>query len=167
MEVAMKKFFGSIFAFAFMVSLAIGQDDSPWFDMEKCAICKNMAPVMASLHRIKWDPHVIENGMLTITVVPDDLKTEWANAQQSMMKTLTRMEKGEKLHCCGFCQTMGKLIQAGAKKQEIKTVGGDIMMLTSSDPAVVKQIHEMVKKTVMEHEKMEKMMADKPAPDSK
>lgn len=134
------------------------EKDAAWFDMKSCAICKNMAGVEGFMEKVKWESHIIDNGLLTVTVMPDDLKEKWAEMMKGVEATIAKVEAGEETELCGFCTSMGGLIQAGAKKTEIDSAGGKIMMLTSDDPKVVEKIHAHAKKTITEHEKMMAMM---------
>ena len=129
-----------------------------WFDMGKCEICQHMADHMELMSQIKWETHLIDNGFLSVSVIPDSAKATMKKAKSGMDKEIAKFEKGAKMDLCGYCNGMGELIAAGAKKKEIETVGGNIFMLTSSDPAVVKKIHAHAKKTMDEYEKMQKMM---------
>jgi len=141
-------------------AVATVQDDEKqdkeiaWFDMDHCEICKNMASMKDSMHRIKWETHMLDNGMITVSVVPDDMKEEMAKAEAGVEKTVAKLEQGEQLDMCGFCQNYGKLMMLGAKFKELRTVGVNISIVTSSDPEVVKEIHAMGKRSRIEHEKM-------------
>lgn len=129
-----------------------------WFDMDHCEICKNMASMKHSMHKIKWESHELDNGMITVAVVPDDMKEEMAKAEEGVQKTVAKLEQGEQLDMCGYCQNYGKLMGMGAKFKELKTVGVNISIVTSSDPEVVKEIHAMGKQAKIEHEKMLKKL---------
>ena len=54
-----------------------------------------------------------------------------------------------KTELCGFCQGMHSAMKAGAKMSTGMTKMGDIMVLTSSDPAVKAQIDELAKQCEM------------------
>ncbi len=130
------------------------QTHTAWFDMDHCAICKNMAENKDMMAKIKWETYMIPDGFLSIAVVPDDMKDAMAKAEKGMEKAIAKLEAGEQLELCGYCSSFGSLLAEGAKKTDLKTVGGDIMMLTSTDPEVVKKIQEHAKKSMAEHKKM-------------
>ncbi len=133
-----------------------------WFDMEHCEICKNFASMKHSMHRIKWENNLLDDGMISVSVVPDDLKEDNAKAQAGIQATVAKLQQGEQLDMCGHCHFMGKMMMLGAKFKEIKSVGVDIMIVTSPDPEVVKQIHAFAKQSQTEHEKMlKKIKAEK------
>ena len=50
-----------------------------------------------------------------------------------------------------ICEAYGKLMAAGVKVQEFKGEAANISLMTSDDPKVVKQIHEMADRTIKEH----------------
>lgn len=134
-----------------------------WFDMEHCEICKNMASMKDQMHKIKWEIHMLENGMVSIAIVPEDMKEEMAKAEQGVMQTVSKLEQGEQLHMCGYCNSYGKLMSMGAKFQKIKSLGVDLSIVTSDDAEVVKEIQAMGKKAKVEHEKMLKRAKDEHA----
>jgi len=125
-----------------------------WFDMDHCAICKNMASMKDDMHKIKWDVHMLDNGMLMVSVVPRKMKEGMAKAGEGVKKTVKRLESGEQLDLCGFCQSYGGLMEMGADIKELKSVGVDITVITSSDAEVVKKIQAFGKKSKVEHKKM-------------
>ena len=153
--------------FGFVISTGIlgvvaAQDDKDkdqgkeiaWFDMERCEVCKNFAPMKDTMHRIKWENHMLDNGMISVSVVPEDMKADMAKAQANIQSTVARLTQGEQLDMCGHCQFMGKMMQMGAKFKQLQTVGVDITLVTSSDAEVVKEIQTFAKKSQVEHEKM-------------
>ena len=146
---------------AVVVALAVGftfadhhAKEAGWFDMDNCEICAAMADHKADMMRVKWETHKLENGLLSISVVPEDLKPAMDKAHKQMEKTIKRVEAGEEMHLCGYCQSLGHLMGHGAKKEELDTVGGHIFMLTSDKPEVVKEIHQHVDKSLAEFKKM-------------
>ena len=77
-----------------------------------------------------------------------------------MEETAKKMHAGEQLHLCGFCQSYGGLMMAGAKFENFKGSFARVTLMTSSDPDVVAKIHAHAERTIAEHEKW---MADKAA----
>ena len=75
-------------------------------------------------------------------------------AHKGMEATIEKLEGGEAMDLCGFCTSYGMLMAEGAESTELKTVGGDISLLTSDDPEVVKKIHAHAEKTIEEFKKM-------------
>ncbi len=150
----------AVLLYASMVGVTQAQDEVAWFDMGNCEICQNMAGIEGMMQQIKWEIHSIENGCLSVTVLPDELKDDWATAMKNVETTVAKIENGEATKLCGFCQSMGGLMQAGAKKKTLETVAGHIEIITSDDPAVVEKIHAHVKRTLEETKKMAEMMLE-------
>ena len=154
----------------FGTSFAIAQDEETektetkriaFFDMDNCEICNCMSDVKDMMQKVKWETQIIPNGFLAITVVPEDLKASMEKAKKKMKAAITKLEDGDEMTICGYCQGLGDLIAEGADLTELSTVGGDIMMVTSSDEDVVKKIQAHAKKTIAEHKKMmEQMMKE-------
>ncbi len=152
-----------LFGFVFSTSICgavAAQDEKEkdkeiaWFDMDHCEICKNFASIKNSMHRIKWENHLLDDGMISVSVVPDDMKEDMAKAEAGIQATVAKLQQGEQLDMCGHCHYMGKMMMSGAKFKALKTVGVDISIVTSSDPEVVKEIHVFAKQSKIEHEKM-------------
>lgn len=97
---------------------------------------------------------MIDNGMLAFTMIPTDKKEAMAKCKKDMKATAEKLKSGEKMELCGFCNSYGALIQAGAKETEIETGAGVISMLTSDKPEIVKKIQEHAKQTIKEYEAM-------------
>ena len=136
-----------------------------WFDIDNCEVCKSMSQNNEMMEHVKWEVHLIPNGSLSVMVVPEKVKEPMAEAKKQMKAVIARLEKGEQLQCCGYCQGMGKLIQSGAKLKELSTLAGDITLVTSTNADVVEQIHAHANKTIAETKKMaEHMEHDHPEP---
>ena len=130
------------------------ESEAAWFDMDNCAICKNMASMKKDMHKIKWESHMLDNGMISVAKVPDDMKDAMEEAKAGVEKTVAKLAQGEQLEMCGYCQNYGKLMEMGANFKEIESMGVKISIVTSNDSEVVKAIQEMGKRAKVEHDKM-------------
>ena len=130
------------------------ETEAVWFDMDNCAICKNMASMKHDMHKIEWESHMLDDGMITVAKVPDDMKAAMEKAEAGVQQTVAKLEQGEQLEMCGYCQNYGKLMGMGAKFKDIKTMGVNISVVTSCEPDVVKEIQAMGKRAKIEHDKM-------------
>lgn len=153
----------SLLSIVFLLSASVlfaqdKSDEVAWFDMHQCDICKGMADVEGMMQHIKWEIHKIDNGFLAVTVVPDNMKEKWAEVYQEVKATIAKVESGAEADLCGFCDSFGALVQAGAKNTEIETAGGHVQLMTSNDPKVIKRIHAHADRTIAETKKMEEMM---------
>ena len=112
----------------------------------KCMMCKNMVAVMDELMPV-MDGEVVKlsNGMAMMHTVSDptkvkllhDADAKMAAAGEACMK-LTDAEAKEQL--CTLCQDIRGLVKAGATMSKGTTKNGDLMVLTSNDPVLQKQI---------------------------
>lgn len=134
-------------------------DKIDFFDVEKCAICKCMGEHKDLMTEVKWETHLIENGMLMMAVVPEHLQEKMNDCCKEMEETAMKVMSGQKEgQICGFCEGYGKLMAAGANQQEIETAAGRITLLTSDDAETVKKIQEHGKKSQEAAKKMEEEM---------
>ena len=82
---------------------ATAQDDEKqgeeiaWFDMDQCEICKNMASMKHDMHKIQWESHLLDDGMISVSVVPDDMKDTMKKAEAGIEKTVAKLQQGEQL----------------------------------------------------------------------
>lgn len=139
-------------------SFATAQEETPYFDMENCGICKSMSNVQDLFEKVTCETELIDNGMITVSVIPEDMKDTMAAAHKDMEAAIGKLMSGEKMELCGFCTSMGKLHQSGAKIQKYNTDSTDVMIITSDDAAVVDIIHEHAKKAIAAKKEMLKKM---------
>ncbi len=139
--------------------------DVAWFDLEHCPICKCMSSQKGLMESMKWETHVIDNGMISVSTIPADKKEAMAKCKKEMTAVLDKLKSGEKMELCGFCNSYGALVELGAKAQEIDTENGMISLLTSDKPEVVKKIQEHAKTTIKEYAAL--LAAEKKTTDSK
>lgn len=160
--------FALVMAMMAATSFAVAQEEKTetaqlaWFDMDNCDVCKSMAQHKDMIPYIKWETHLLDNGALSVSVIPEKFKATMSEAKKDMKKAIARLEAGEKLKCCGYCNSYGTLIGSGAKITEISTAAGDLVMLTSDNEDVVKKIHAHANKTIAEHKKMMEQMKHHP-----
>jgi hypothetical protein len=127
-----------------------------WLDVENCDICKAMAENPALMKSVAWETHLIDNGALCVVTVPKEMMKDFEACGKKMEAAIEKAKSGEKMEFCGACESMGKLMEAGVKSKEIKIANGMIHLMTSDDPALVKQIHEHAKKTIEVQKEMAK-----------
>ena len=143
-----------LLALSLVACVVVNVQAEEWFGMETCEICKPMADHMHLMDAIKWETHMIPSGFLSISVIPTEHKQEMDGVHGEMKKAIARAEKGEEMELCGHCQSWGHLLEAGAEKTELETVGGSITMLTSDDEEVVKKIQAHAQRSLDEFKKM-------------
>ena len=152
----MMKFVILTLALCLCAGLAVAGDAEPWFDMANCDMCKHLLTPEGMLHEIGWEHHLTATGALSVTVVPESRAKDWAAAKTAMMAAGEKMAKGEATQMCNFCKSMGALMMGGKMQTEhFETIGGEVMLVGSTDPATVEAIHKHYKRTMEELKKME------------
>lgn len=129
--------------------------DAPWFDMEKCAFCKNMFKSPNLMANMTWEQYPISNGIVSIATVNEKYLDAYRTAHAEMMKVAAKLEKGEKLDMCGSCNAFGAFMAQGAKQDYVQTSTGDVWIVTSAKPELVTQIQGWAKRNTDEMAKME------------
>lgn len=117
-------------------------------EMMNCTVCGNMAPRMAEMMPVMNMECVdLTNGMVMMHSITDPAKVaEYHEIAAAVSKageacmSFSDTEASEKL--CHFCQTIRHLGQAGASISHGMTQTGDMLVITSEDPAVQTQIAE-------------------------
>ncbi|NIM65397.1 MAG: hypothetical protein GTO51_05330 [Candidatus Latescibacteria bacterium] len=153
MRVYSKLFVTIAIVFA-VATLAFAQEPQ-WFDMEKCAMCKHLTTHEGLLENMTWEHHNISNGIISVTTAKKEYIPALREAQAKMEAVGKKMEKGEQLPKCGMCMAIGELMMKGAKWECVKTLHGDVCLVTSDDPELVAKIQEWAKRTMAEMKKME------------
>jgi hypothetical protein len=124
-------------------------------EMQKCAVCNNMAAHLDELMPVmKMEVVKLNNGMAMIHTITDPAKVAAFQAVCDDMNkagatAVTMTDEEAKTKLCSSCQEMRNLVKAGAQMSMGKTQSGDIMMLTSSDPAVQAKIADFHTKCAM------------------
>ena len=125
-------------------------------EMKECAVCRFLAEDPDLLRDMTWECHKIKDGMLCVASVPKDMKKKFDAAHKKMMETVAglaaKIQRGEEVKLCSFCQGMGELTQAGAEQETVDTATGSISLVTSRDPTVVSTIHAHADKAKAELE---------------
>jgi hypothetical protein len=137
-------------------TLTLAGDDK-WFDMENCGFCKQLMDPPDMLEHATWEHHNIANGIVSVATIDKKYIGPWRAAEAKMEEMGKKMEKGEQVPMCNACMAMGKLMMMGAKWESVTTTHGSVSLMTSDDPATVKEIQAWGKRTMDEMAKMEKM----------
>lgn len=131
-----------------------------WFDSAHCDVCKPWDENKSLMMSTKWETHVIKNGMIMISMVPDEYKEDFEKVCTQCEANHKKIAaEGKKASMCGFCAAMDGLAEAGAKTEEVKTDFGKITLITSNDEATAKKIQDVAKKSQDETKKMIEAMS--------
>ncbi len=132
--------------------------DAPWFDMEKCAVCKSMFKNPDLMANMTWEQQNLSGGIISITTVNEKYLDAYRTAHADMMKVIAKIEKGEKVDVCGSCNALSACMKQGAKQESVQTSTGGVCIMTSAKPEVVAQLQTWAKRNT---EEMAKMSATK------
>ena len=121
-------------------------DDKMMAEMKKCSICKNMAGHIDVLGPVmKHEMIAMNDGVAMRTWLTDDSKVELYHSLCDKMMVAGEAsasytpEQATK-QLCTFCQGIHGLMASGAKMSYGKSDNGDLMVITSENPEVQKQI---------------------------
>lgn len=128
----------------------------------KCAVCKNMVGSMDQLMPVmKMEVVKLDNGMAMTGAITDSkmLATyhgvcdQWNGAMVTAMQMNDEQAKSD---LCQHCQSMRGVVKAGAQMSYGKTKNGDLLVFSSSDPAVQAHIGTFYNQCVSMMAEMEK-----------
>ena len=133
---------------------------SGWFDLQNCEFCKNLLDDPELLPHLTWETHKIANGMMNITTCDPHYAESYAKCTAAMEKLGNDMMSGKvnpmQVKMCGSCAAFGQMMMAGVSTENVDGDAADIMLITSSDPAMVAKLHEYADRN---NKEMAEMMA--------
>ncbi len=139
-----------------LIAGAIAQE-KPWFDMEKCAFCKQLAKHEGLADHTSCKYHHIINGMISITVVDDEYLESYKQAQADMQNVAEKMaQSGEFPYMCGFCSKYAYFMMSGVKIESVESDDAIVLIMQSDNPDMVKDLHAFADKS---NEEMKKLLA--------
>jgi hypothetical protein len=118
-------------------------------EMMKCDVCKHMAPHMKVLGpSLTMDMAKLNDGVAFMHGVSDPAMLETYRTLSAKMSEageacMSYTDTQAKAQLCEMCQGVRTAVNSGAKMSMGPTKMGDIMVLTSEDPAVQKQLGEL------------------------
>jgi hypothetical protein len=136
--------------------VSVAGEEGAWFDMQNCAMCKNLTDAEVIDH-ISWNQYNINAGIVSIANVDAKYLDTYREAHEGMNATGQRMMAGEKLDMCGSCTALGMCFMKGAQAEYVETETGDLMIMTSDNPELVKELQHWAARN---KEEMKKMMGE-------
>lgn len=123
-------------------------------EMNKCVVCKNMASKMEAIGPMSMEVVTLNNGMAMMHSVKDMSKLPiFYAASDACAKAgaacATMTDAQVKTDLCSFCQEIHGVMKSGGSMSSGHTKTGDMMVITSNDPATQKQISAMASKCAM------------------
>ena len=136
----------AMIALLLVVAAVAGAAEKTWFDMDNCAMCKNISANPEMMVNMSWEQHNIKNGIVSIASVQPKYLDAYRTAHKGMMETGMRMHSGEKLDLCGSCEAFGACLEKGAQYEHIQTSNGDLMIVTADNAEVVAELQNWAKR---------------------
>lgn len=125
-------------------------------EMMKCAVCKNVAMHMDEIGPMGMEAvqlndgmavrHWVKNPTPARTAAFHTASTECKNACDA---TMNWTDEQAKTGLCDFCQGVHNAMKAGAHMSMGDTKSGNLMVMTSTDPAVQAQLTTLHEKCAM------------------
>lgn len=135
-----------LLAVTMLIALAAAGDEKPWLDPDKCIFCQQLTKHEGLMDHMKCEHHDISHGHLMVTTVDPEYREAYVEAEKAMEQIGMDMAQGKidptKVYMCGSCEAYGGLIMSGALIEHIPTKVGDIVLITSDDPDVLKKIKD-------------------------
>jgi len=147
-----------VLVLAFMAIL-VTAGDKAWFDMENCAMCKSFGEHPDMMNAMTWEQHKISNGFMSISMVPAEHLEAFRKANAKCNTLGDKIMAGEKTPLCGSCEAFDAALKKGAVMEQIELKNGSVMLMTSTDAALVADLHKWVDRN---NEEMKKMAAAMP-----
>ncbi len=136
------------------VAVASAAPVGGWFDLENCAMCKNLTDDQELFANMEWDNQLFANGLVEVTSVPAHFKERYEKLMAKMQATVSKMQGGEQLPMCNMCLSYGELMMAGATMDQLISGDSHITVISSRDPKVVEKIRKHGQTTIDEYAKM-------------
>jgi hypothetical protein len=131
-----------------------GSEEKSWFDLENCGMCKALVQEPDLMPHMTWENHLIATGVMSVTTVEAEYAEAYQRACAGMDAAAQKLQAGEPMQLCNFCQSAGALMMQGAQMEQFETEGGTVMLMTATDPEVIKKIHKHGQRTIDEYSKM-------------
>jgi hypothetical protein len=137
------------FALGLAAAAALAGDaahDAEMAEYMNCTICKHMMVQMETLGPVmKHEMIAMDDGLAMYHWVTDDTKAALLHEvtdkmHAAGMETKDWTEAQAKEHLCKFCEGFHGLLSAGAHMSKGRSTNGDLMVITSPDPAVQAKI---------------------------
>ncbi|MBC8423172.1 hypothetical protein H8E07_03525 [bacterium] len=143
----------TVLLLALTAAAALAAPGGDWFDLENCAMCKNLTADQELFDSMVWTNHLFANGVVEITTVPAAYEERFQALMAKMEAMGAEMQSGKQMYMCGMCQSYGGLMMAGASMDYITNGEDHISVISSRDPDVVKQIRTHGQRTIDEFAK--------------
>ena len=138
----------SIILLVLIATVAIAGENAPWVDMGSCPICMNVSTEEGLMENMTWEHHLTATGVMTVSTVKPEFQPQFARAKAGMKELLGKVVAGEEIQVCGYCSSLSSLLKEGAKAENIVTKASDILLISSTDQAMIAKIHAHAQETI-------------------
>jgi hypothetical protein len=138
----------SIIGLIVIATVAFAGDNAPWVDMKGCPICSNVSSQEGLMENMTWEHHLTATGVMTSSTIRPEFQPQFAKAKAAMKELMGKVVAGEDVQVCGYCSSIASLLKNGAKAENIVTTASDIMLISSTDQAMITEIHTHAQKTI-------------------
>ena len=121
--------------------------EEPWFDLEKCAFCKEFVKQPGLLENMKTEYHNTKNGIISITYIDKAYLPALEKAHAGIAQVVADKTAGKPIVACKHCSTIGEFYEMGLIPESIKSEKCTIMIYSSPDAAVVTKLQDFGKKS--------------------
>jgi len=123
-------------------------------EMSKCMVCKHLAAKMDAIGPMSADVVHLDNGVAIQHHVKNMVNLPVYRAASAEMATaggecMKLSDADAKTKLCPMCQDMRSAAMKGAVMSHGETKSGSMMVLTSADPVVQKDLHAIGEKCAM------------------
>lgn len=150
------------FAILALIGIAIQAQEPAapkWLDMQNCYFCQPLAQTPGLMDNITWENHNIKNGTVSVVTYAPEWKDKYKAASADMEKRWKSFDPAKPQPLCGMCTAWMKYPMDKMTWETIDFKGGELEVGTSTDSAVVAQMHEINNKTCAAMDEMMKKEA--------
>ncbi len=102
------------------LTLTAAAADEPWFDLEKCGFCKEIAKQPGLLEHMKTEYHDTKTGIISVTYIEKDYEGAFAKAQTGIRQVVADKMAGKPVVACKHCAAIGEFYGMGIMPESIR-----------------------------------------------
>src|SRR5262249_17885892 len=106
-------------AVVFACPVPVPAAEDPWFDLEKCAFCKEIAKQPGLIEHMKTEYHDTKNGIISVTYIDKSHEPAFSKAQAGMGQVVADKMAGKPVVTCKHCGAIGDFYAMGLMPESI------------------------------------------------
>ncbi|MEW5795718.1 MAG: hypothetical protein AB1772_05085 [Candidatus Zixiibacteriota bacterium] len=123
------------------------QEGEKWLDPANCYYCQPLTQTEGLMENLGWENYNIKNGSISVTTYKPEWKEKWKAASAEMQKRWMAMPTEAEHPKCGMCKAWSEVPMDRVSWENVEFTGGELGITTSTDTAVVAQLHSITDKT--------------------